>query len=172
MRNGKPLTVNAASYNAAADRKKTTEQIVALKKQGINTVCTDYPQPVWFYDICDQQGMYVIDQPNINSSDEGGNRAGAISNNPEWLDSFLARTEAMYTRVQNHSCVIGWSLGGSVGNGFNMYRAYLRLKELEVERAVIFNEAAGEWNTDTLPVTKAEGAEVLSRPVPRSGSRR
>ena len=149
-RNGKAIDIKAAAYNAAADAKTTEADIKKLQQGGVNTIWVDYPQPVWFYDICDRAGMYVIDQANVNSSHETSNRAlgGALSNAPAWLPTFMERTQAMYERAKNHVSIVGWSLGGRQGNGYNMYRTYQWLKGAEPHRAVIYNDSAGEWNSD------------------------
>lgn len=150
LRNGKEVKLKPARYNAAADAETTKTQLAKLKKEGINTLLPDYPQPAWFYDICEDTGLYVIEQANINSTHSVGNRklGGAYSNAPQWLGSHLSRAEAMYERNRNRTCIIGWSLGGKVGNGYNMYKCYQWLKAADADRAVIFRYAQGEWNTD------------------------
>ena len=169
-RNEKPIDIQAARYNAAPNAATTQTQLVELKKRGINTVWTDYPQPYWFYDLCDRTGMYVIDQANINSAHEPDNLevGGTWSNNPAWLGSFLEREQSMYGRAKNHVCIIGWSLGGAVGNGYNMQKCYQWLKNVEKERAVLFNDAAGEWNSDLEPLPATDAELLLSQPAPRS----
>ena len=54
---GKPLTLKKEAYNAAADKATTEREIKALKQRGINCLTPDYPQPRWFYDICDKVGI-------------------------------------------------------------------------------------------------------------------
>ena len=54
-------------FNAVGDRHKTFVEIEQLKLRGYNTLCPDYPQPKWFYDMCDKAGMFVIERININS---------------------------------------------------------------------------------------------------------
>lgn len=137
-------------FNALADAKATAAAVAQLKKEGYNTVCPDYPQPKWFYDVCDKAGMYVIDRANINSVAGDDRKVGGTpSNDPALKDEYLRRVKAMYYRSRNHSCVIGFSLGGDMsGNGYNMYKAYQWLKSVEKSRPVIYEGAAGEWNSD------------------------
>ncbi len=163
-RNGKPVAVRAAAYNAAPDRKAAEGTLRSLKGAGINTICVGYPQPEWFYDLCDVVGLYVIDQVNINSGFEVHNRnvGGALSNDPAWLPLFRVRSQYTCERVKNHPCIIAWSLGGECGNGYNMYKSYLWLKNAD-PRPVIYRDAQGEWNSD-LPYPEATPyAEVLVR---------
>lgn len=144
------VELHKADYNASVDRKSTLTEIKALKAQGINTLCPSYPQPMWFYDLCTEQGMYVIDCPAIAAPDRRDDRTvgGTPSNDPKLLDEYLERTKAMYYRTRNQSCVIGYTLGAPSGNGYNMYKAYEWLKSVEPFRPVIYEDAAGEWNSD------------------------
>ena len=151
LRNGKPITIKSARYNARTTYNEALAEIKALKAKGINTLLPDNPQPEWFYDICDGLGMYVIERANINPTSEPTNRkiGGTPSNNPALLGEYLARVKAMYYRTRNHSCIIAYALGGDqAGNGYNMYKAYQWLKGVEKERAVICTSADGEWNSD------------------------
>lgn len=147
---GKPLTLKKEVYNAAADRATTEREIKALKQRGINCLTPDYPQPRWFYDICDRVGIYVIDCAAVASPSCADNRAigGTPANAPELVDEYLRRVESMYHRAQNHVSIIAFSLGKRAGNGYNLYKAYELLKSKGDSRAIIYEDADGEWNTD------------------------
>lgn len=147
---GKPLTLKKEVYNAAADRATTEREIKALKQRGINCLTPDYPQPRWFYDICDRVGIYVIDCAAVASPSCADNRAlgGTPANAPELVDEYLRRVESMYHRAQNHVSIIAFSLGKRAGNGYNLYKAYEFLKSKGDSRAIIYEDADGEWNTD------------------------
>ena len=147
---GKPLTLKKERYNAAVDKATTEREIKAIKQRGINCLTPDYPQPQWFYDICDRVGIYVIDCAAISSPTDCENRAvgGTPANAPELVDEYLRRVDTMYHRAQNHVCIIAFSLGKKAGNGYNMYKAYELLKSKGDSRAIIYDDADGEWNTD------------------------
>ena len=149
---GKPLTLKKEAYNAAADKATTEREIKALKQRGINCLTPDYPQPRWFYDICDKVGIYVIDCAAVTSPSMADNRAlgGTPANAPELVDEYLRRVETMYHRAQNHVCIIAFSLGKKAGNGYNLYKAYELLKSKGDSRAIIYEDADGEWNTDVI----------------------
>ena len=149
---GKPLTLKKEAYNAAADKATTEREIKALKQRGINCLTPDYPQPRWFYDICDKVGIYVIDCAAVASPSMADNRAlgGTPANAPELVDEYLRRVETMYHRAQNHVCIIAFSLGKKAGNGYNLYKAYELLKSKGDSRAIIYEDADGEWNTDVI----------------------
>ena len=146
----KEIKLVKTRYNAAADRKTTLAELKTLKSKGSNTVCPDYPQPAWFYELCDELGLYVIDRANINAPDRRDDRrvGGTPSNDPALADEYLERVKAMYYRSRNHTCVVAFALGGESGNGYNMYKAYEWLKSVEKSRPVICADADGEWNSD------------------------
>ena len=138
-------------FNADADRYKTFVAIEQLKLRGYNTLCPDYPQPKWFYDMCDKAGMFVIERMNLNSPTNNNIRTvgGTPANDPELLEEYMTRVKSMYYRSRNHSCIIAYSLGGeNSGNGYNMYKVYEWIKSVETERPVFYEGAEGEWNTD------------------------
>ena len=146
----KEIKLVKTRYNAAADRKITLAELKNLKSKGSNTVCPDYPQPAWFYELCDELGLYVIDRANINAPDRRDDRrvGGTPSNDPALADEYLERVKAMYYRSRNHTCVVAFALGGESGNGYNMYKAYEWLKSVEKSRPVIYTDADCEWNSD------------------------
>lgn len=150
---GTPLKLSKATYNAAADRATTEKEIKTLKTKGINCLCPDYPQPRWFYDICDRVGIYVIDCVAISSPTNADNRDmdGTPANAPWLKDEYVARALTMYYRSRHHACIIAYSLSNSnSGNGYNMYKCYEALKAIGDSRAVIYPYADGEWNSDSL----------------------
>ena len=152
LRFDEPVKLVRRRYNAAATRALTENEILALKREGANTLVVDYPQPEWFYSLCDRQGMYVIDRANINALKSSTDRGvgGTPSNDPSLAEEYIARVKAMYFRSRNHSCIVGFMLGGQAGNGYNMYKAYEYLTSVETRRPVIYEAAEGEWNSDPI----------------------
>ena len=138
-------------FNALDDRQKTYVAIEQAKLRGYNTLCPDYPQPKWFYEMCDKAGMFVIDCANINSPTKSNDRGigGTPANDPKLVGEYLSRVKAMYYRARNHSCIIAFALScENSGNGYNMYKAYEWLKSVEQDRPIIYMGTEGEWNTD------------------------
>lgn len=151
IRNGKPVKVRSAAYNARTTHKEALAEIRTLKNKGINTLLPSNPQPAWFYDLCDGLGMYVVERANNNNAQHSADRTenGTSSNKPALAGEYVNRVKAMYYRTRNHPCIIAYALGGDhAGNGYNMYKAYEWLKSAEHSRAVICTTAEGEWNTD------------------------
>jgi len=152
VRFDKPVELRSIRFNAAKDRLTTRKQIGELKAKGFNTLRPDCPQPWWFYSLCDQMGVYVIDRANINAPDSRDDRTvgGTPSNDPSLAGEYLERVKGMYYRSRNHTCVIAFELGGPSGNGYCMYEAYRWLKSVEKSRPVIYSDADGEWNSDEI----------------------
>lgn len=146
----KALKLTKQRYNSAKDKATTEREIKAMKAKGINCLCPEYPQPKWFYSLCDAIGVYVIDCAALAAPSSADNRDvdGTPSNDPLLVEEYLRRVDAMYRRAQNHVSIIAFSLGGNIGNGYNMYKAYEKLKAYGDSRPIIFEGAQGEWNSD------------------------
>ncbi len=153
---GSEVVLRAAKYNVSNDKKKSESELKALRAQGYNTIEPDYPQPIWFYEMCDNIGLWVVEQAAINAPSNGENRAvgGTPSNDPALVGEYLERVQKMYYRTRNFSCVVAYSLGGESGNGYNMYKAYQWLRSVEAVRPIIYSGAAGEWNNDSLKIER------------------
>ena len=125
-----------------------------MKQNNINSVrLCHYPQDRRFYELCDEYGLYVYDEANIESHGMYYDlcKGGTLGNNPAWLKPHIYRTENMYERNKNYPCVNFWSLGNEAGNGYNFYQTYLWIKEREqrlMNRPVNYERAQWEWNSD------------------------
>lgn len=125
-----------------------------MKKHNINSVrLCHYPQDRKFYELCDEYGLYVYDEANIESHGMyySLSKGGTLGNNPEWLKPHMDRTINMYERNKNYPSVTFWSLGNEAGNGYNFYQTYLYIKNKEkdgMNRPVNYERVLWEWNTD------------------------
>ena len=147
-----------------------------MKQNNINAVrLCHYPQDRKFYELCDEYGLYVYDEANIESHGMyySLKKGGTLGNNPEWLIPHMDRTMNMYERNKNYPSVTFWSLGNEAGNGYNFYQTYLYLKDKEINsmnRPVNYERALWEWNTD-MYVPQYPSAEWLEE-IGRKGSDR
>lgn len=147
-----------------------------MKQNNINAVrLCHYPQDHKFYELCDEYGLYVYDEANIESHGMyySLKKGGTLGNNPEWLIPHMDRTMNMYERNKNYPSVTFWSLGNEAGNGYNFYQTYLYLKDKEINsmnRPVNYERALWEWNTD-MYVPQYPSAEWLEE-IGRKGSDR
>lgn len=159
--NGQPVKfkgVNVHEHNEHTGhyvpRELCRKDLELMKAHNINAVrLCHYPQDRQFYELCDEIGLYVYDEANIESHGCGYNlnKGRTLGNAPEWLDCHMERTRNMFLRNRNYPCVTIWSLGNEAGNGYNFYNTYLYLKEQEkglMNRPVNYERAQWEWNTD------------------------
>ena len=156
--NGKPVLVKGVNMHEHneytghyVDEELMLKDIELFKKLNVNTVrCCHYPQQERFYELCDEYGIYVIDEVNIESHGMGYDRriGGTLANNLEFFDAHMARTVNMYERDKNHACIVTWSLGNEAGNGYNFYQTYLWMKQKDPSRPVQYEQAYHEWNSD------------------------
>jgi len=125
------------------------KDITLMKEANINTVRTcHYPDDPYWYELCDEYGLYVIDEANIESHGMGYDPDKTLGNNPLWLDAHLNRTIRMAERDKNHPSVIIWSLGNEAGNGSNFITTYDWLKKRDPSRPVWYERAEQGYNTD------------------------
>jgi beta-galactosidase len=130
-------------------REDMLRDVQIFKEYNINAVRTcHYPNDPYFYELCDEYGVYVIDEANIESHGMGYALHRTLANDPKWLKSHLERTERMVQRDKNHPSIVIWSLGNEAGNGYNFYEAYLLAKKLDETRPTQYERAVFEWNTD------------------------
>lgn len=159
--NGQPLKlkgVNIHEHNPQTghyvDEALMRKDFEIMKKNNINAVrLCHYPQNHRFYELCDEYGLYVYDEANIESHGMYYNlsKGGSLGNNPDWLKAHLERTRNMFEKDKNHPCVTIWSLGNEAGNGYNFYQTYLWTKLADkdmMQRPVCYERALWEWNTD------------------------
>ncbi|HCA81333.1 MAG TPA: beta-galactosidase [Bacteroidetes bacterium] len=130
-------------------REQMENDIRLMKMFNVNAVRTcHYPNnPLW-YDLCDQYGIYVIDEANIESHGMGYDLNRTLGNNPLWLKAHLERASRMVIRDKNHPSIVTWSLGNEAGNGLNFYECFKWIKNYDGTRPVQYERAGLEWNTD------------------------
>jgi beta-galactosidase len=88
--------------------------LLAMKRHNVNAVRTShYPNDHRFYDLCDELGLYVVDEANIES--HGYNTS--LCHDPRFRSTWLSRGARMVERDRNHPSVIVWSLGNESGYG-------------------------------------------------------
>lgn len=110
-----------------ADMQKDMEM---MKRLNINAVRhSHYPPDPYWMELCDEFGLYVIDEANIESHGLGYDLNVTLANKPLWKEAHMQRIQRMFERDKNHASVITWSLGNEAGDGANFYAAYDWLKQ-------------------------------------------
>ncbi|MCB0509730.1 MAG: hypothetical protein KDC82_03125, partial [Bacteroidetes bacterium] len=120
------------------DMRQDLELIKSLNFNAIRT--SHYPNHPAFYDLCDELGIYVCDEANV----EGHyymmfKPFNNLAKDADFKEAILSRIKNMYERDKNHTSIIMWSVGNETGTGPTMVEAYAMLKSLDPERPV-FNE--------------------------------
>jgi len=131
------------------------KDIQLMKQFNINAVRTShYPNDPLWYKLCDEYGLYLVDEANIESHGMGAekqarfNPGAHVAYRPEWAPAHLDRHRRMVERDKNHASVIIWSLGNECGNGPVFHEGYKWIKERDNTRPVQFEQAAENANTD------------------------
>ena len=98
------------------DEATMLADIRLLKQFNFNAVRTShYPNDVRWYELCDEYGIYVMDEANIEAHDN----YTTICRDPRWRSAFVERVSNMILRDRSHACIFSWSLGNETGNGEN-----------------------------------------------------
>lgn len=126
--------VNMHDYSATDGRVMTREDyrknIYLMKQHNINAIRTaHYPKAPYFYDLCDELGMYVIDETDLECHGfELTDRYDWISDDPKWQMAYVNRMERTLQRDKNHPSIIMWSLGNesAFGDNFRAMAAYCK----------------------------------------------
>jgi beta-galactosidase len=106
--------------------------MVLMKAAHMNTVRTShYPNDPRWYELCDQHGLMVMDEANMESHGMSYHRRVLPGDNPDWLDASVSRAETMTVRDRCHSSIIIWSLGNEAGYGTTFEKMAARIRELD-----------------------------------------
>jgi beta-galactosidase len=131
------------------------KDIQLMKQFNINAVRTShYPNDPLWYKLCDQYGLYLIDEANIETHGMGASWQGRFDTSkhpaylPEWAPAHMDRIQRLIERDKNHPSVIIWSMGNECGNGPVFHDAYKWIKNRDNTRFVQFEQAGEDWNTD------------------------
>jgi beta-galactosidase len=132
------------------DEATMLQDIALMKTYNINAVrCSHYPEPERWYELCNEYGIYLVDEANVESHGMGYGEK-SLAKDPVWKESHLFRTQNMFERDKNQPSVIIWSLGNEAGNGVNFDATYAYLKSIDSSRPVQFEQAHGGANTDIM----------------------
>jgi beta-galactosidase len=138
--NGKRLIVrgvNLHEFCPETGRYITDEymrkQIICMKQLNFNAVRNShYPHANQWYDLCNELGIYLVDETNLETHGYGGQ----LSSSPEWTAAYMERATRMVLRDKNHPSIILWSLGNESGCGMNHAAMYGWIKEYDKTRYV------------------------------------
>ena len=172
--NGKRIVfkgVDRHEFSAERGRSITEEDMISdilmMKRNNINAVRTShYPNQTRWYELCDEYGIYVIDETNLEThgtwmNDRGweGNLPGSL---PEWKEAVLDRAKSMYERDKNHPCVLIWSCGNESFCGDNIAAMAEYFHSVDTGRLVHYEGVA--WNRKYDHITDME-SRMYAKPA-------
>lgn len=140
--NGKPILIRGVNRHEhhperghAVTYGDMLEDIKLLKQHNFNAVRTaHYPNHPDWYSLCDEYGLYVIDEANIET--HGQFPMCRLSDDATWLHAYMDRVTRMVERDKNHPSIIIWSLGNESGIGGNHHAMYNWVKQRDPSRPV------------------------------------
>ena len=129
----------------ALTREDILEDVKTIKQFNFNCIRTShYPNDPYFYDLCDEYGILVIDEANHETHGQGGK----LSNDPTWTHAFMERVTRMVMRDKNHPSVIFWSLGNEAGRGPNHAAMAEWIHDFDITRPVHYEPAQGNHRVE------------------------
>lgn len=115
--------------------------IQIMKANNINTVrCSHYPNHPRWYELCDEYGIYVIDEANIEAHQIRGTQH-SLNDKPSWKHVYIERAMSMVERSKNHPSIIFWSLGNETGWGKNFEAASDAIRARDTTRLIHYCDA-------------------------------
>ncbi|MFV0366414.1 MAG: glycoside hydrolase family 2 TIM barrel-domain containing protein [Mangrovibacterium sp.] len=129
----------------ALSREDIKADVQQIKQFNFNCIRTShYPNDPYFYDLCDEYGILVIDEANHETHGIGG----LLANNPDWYAAIMDRTVRMVERDKNHPSVIIWSLGNEAGRGPATALTAGFCHDYDITRPVHFEPAMGDQKVE------------------------
>jgi len=138
--NGKAITIKGVNrhehdpdHGRTISEEMMIKDIELMKQFNINAVRTShYPNHPRWYELCDEYGLYLIDEANIETHEIWSQ----LSNNPLWENAFVDRVQRMMERDKNHPSIIIWSLGNEAGYGPNHEAMAAWVREYDPSRPI------------------------------------
>lgn len=149
--NGRRIVFKGANrheFSSVSGRHVTETELrkdlETMKRSNINAIRTcHYPDDSLIYRLCDEYGLYLIDETNLESHGTWdtvmltGNDSGVVPNDrPEWLDMMLDRVNSIYQRDKNHPAILIWSCGNESYGGKDIYEMSQLFRKLDPTRLV------------------------------------
>lgn len=122
-------------------KERMLEDIKLMKQFNINAVRTShYPDDPYWYKLCNQYGLYVIDEANIEAHGYGW-IVNEVARDPHFYKAITNRIQRLFHRDKNNPAVILWSMGNETGTGKPFIDSYNWLKKIDDTRLVSYDRA-------------------------------
>jgi beta-galactosidase len=156
--NGKAIIIRGVNrHDVSPENGRTLSKeemetdVKLMKSLNVNAVRTShYPNDPYFYDLCDQYGLYMLAEANVECHDNWN-----LSNEPAYRKSIVERAENMVKRYRNHPAIVIWSLGNECGGGNSFDYSAKAIKALDPTRFTHY-----EGNSDYCDISSTMYATV------------
>lgn len=153
--NGQPILVKGADRHEidpdggyVVSVERMIQDIKIMKQLNINAVRTcHYPDDPRWYDLCDEYGLYITAEANLESHGMGYDEK-SLAKFPEYIEPHIERNEGNVKPLINHPSIIVWSLGNECGYGVNFEKAYDWVKAYDKTRPVQYERGGYDSKTD------------------------
>ena len=153
--NGKPILIKGADRHEldpdggyVLSKERMIQDIQIMKKFNLNAVRTcHYPDDNYWYDLCDEYGIYMVAEANAESHGIGYG-AATLARRDDYALAHMQRNQRNVQRGFNHPAIIVWSLGNEAGYGPNFEAAYDWIKAEDPSRMVQYEQARVDGKTD------------------------
>lgn len=153
--NGQPVLVKGADRHEmdpdggyVVSLERMIQDIKIMKQLNINAVRTShYPCDPRWYDLCDEYGIYITAEANLESHGMGYEEK-SLAKFPEYIVPHIERNEGNVKPLINHPSVIVWSLGNECGYGINFEKAYDWVKACDTTRPAQYERGGYDSKTD------------------------
>ncbi len=168
--NGKPIKIKGVNRHDthyllghAMSRTSMYDDAVLMKQNNINAVRTShYPTDPYFMDLCDEIGLYVIDEADLEAHGFYYDDPDYdVSDKDEWKPHFTDRAKRMVLRDRNHPCVIMWSLGNETRYGQNHLAMIEELRKFSKNLPIHYERAVKDSGPDVVSVMYPEISRVI-----------
>ncbi len=147
--NGAPIVLKGTNRHEhdpdegrAVPESRMIQDIKLMKQNNFNAVRTShYPDHPRWYELCDEYGIYLVDEANLETHELRSGRNPLPGNRPEWEAACVARMEAMVERDKNHPSVIFWSLGNEAGPGPAFKAMHKAANRIDPTRPIHYQDA-------------------------------
>lgn len=124
------------------------EDLRIMKQLNINAIRTShYPNAPMFYDLCDEYGILVMDEADVESH---GVRRKLPASDPRWSGACIDRVRRMVLRDRNHACIFFWSLGNEAGSGDNFAKMRRAVEALDKSRPIHYEGEYSKLSSDVI----------------------
>lgn len=124
----------------ALAREDILKDIKTIKQFNFNCIrLSHYPSDPYLLDLCDEFGIMVIDEANLETHGLGGK----LDHDPQWTAAYVERVSRMALRDKNHPSIVMWSLGNEAGNGPNHAAMAGWIKDFDITRPLHYEPAMG-----------------------------